>query len=354
MRRSLTARATGKRRIRNNDSTIPQQWRHLQKLPDLRATFWTESPILRVVRAVLIVNPQASATTPGGRARLIWAVSSQMKLDVVDTDRRGHAVEAAGAAVADDVDLVIVYGGDGTVNEAVNGMLGEDENNAHRNLPAFGVIPGGSTNVFARALGLPQDPEQATERLLNAMITDSRRQVGLGRAAHRWFTFNAGMGWDADVVAEIDRRRGKRTSPSLYVRTACSCYFRYRRDSPCMTVHAPGQQPKQVHTAFVSNTRPWSYLGPRPIWLNTGNSFAGDLGLFALTSFALPPVFRHLQQALRGQGEHHGRNLLRHNTLPRFDISCSQPVNLQVDGDLVGSRTHVEFTGVPNALTVAL
>lgn len=307
-----------------------------------------------MVRAVLIVNPQASATTPGGRDQLVRMLAGQVKLDVVDTDYRGHATIAARAAVADDIDLLIAYGGDGTVNEVVNGLLAGGPHDRQRHAPLLGVVPGGSTNVFARALGLPRGPIRATSRLLHAIATASGRQVGLGRAGDRWFTFNAGMGWDADVVAEVDERRGKRTSPSLYVRMALTSYFRLQRSRPVLTVHIPGRQPVPVCTAFVSNTDPWSYLGPRPVHLNTGCSFDGDLGLFALTGFGLPTVLRHVQQALRRKGEHRGRHLIRHDDLPSIRISAEQPVHLQVDGDLVGPRTQVEFTSVPRALTVAM
>src|SRR5699024_97079 len=113
-----------------------------------------------------------------------------------------------------------------------------------------------STNVFARTLGLPRTPVPAAARLLHAVTTNSTKQIGLGRANDRWFTFNAGMGWDADVVAEVGSRRGKRTSPSLYVRMAVSCYLRPRRNRPVMTVHIPGQSPVRALTSFISNTDP--------------------------------------------------------------------------------------------------
>ncbi len=174
-----------------------------------------ESPTLRLVRAVLVVNPQATATTPAGRDVLAHALASQVKLDVVETDYRGHAMAVARAAASDGVDLVVAHGGDGTVNEVVNGLLSitDGKPNRYDEVPMLGVVPGGSANVFARNLGLPRDPVEATHRLLNALEEGRGRQVGLGRADDRWFTFNAGMGWDADVVAAVDRRRGKRTSP---------------------------------------------------------------------------------------------------------------------------------------------
>jgi diacylglycerol kinase family enzyme len=308
------------------------------------------------VRAVLVVNPQATATTPAGRDVLAHALASQVKLDVVETDYRGHAMTVARAAAADDIDLVVAHGGDGTVNEVVNGLLAVTDGRpgSFDEIPMLGVVPGGSANVFARALGLPRDPVEATHHLLNALRQRRSRQVGLGRADGRWFTFNAGMGWDADVVAAVDQRRGKRASPSLYLRTAVRCYLRPPQGHPELTVQVPGEEPTTVRTAFVSNTDPWSYLGPRPVHLNDNCSFDTGLGLFALTGLGLPTVLRHVRQALRKRGEHRGRRLLRHDDLSLVGITAPSPVNLQVDGDLVGQRTHVEFVSVPRALKVAV
>ncbi len=309
-----------------------------------------------VVRAVLVVNPQATATSAGGRDVLAHALASEVKLDVVETDYRGHAMAVARAAADEGVDVVVAHGGDGTVNEVVNGLLSRTDGRpgGYASVPTLGVVPGGSANVFSRALGLPRDPVEATHRLLHALERRRGRQVGLGRAGGRWFTFNAGMGWDADVVAAVERRRGKRTGPVLYLRTAVTSYLRPPHGHPALTVRVPGEQPIEARTAFVSNTDPWSYLGTRPVHLNTGCSFDSGLGLFALTGLGLPTVLRHTCQALRARGEHRGRRLVRDDDVPIIGITAESPVNLQVDGDLMGPRTHVEFVGVPRALTVAL
>lgn len=302
------------------------------------------------------MNPQATATTAGGRDVLAHALASEVKLDVVETDYRGHALAVARAAARDDLDLVVAHGGDGTVNEVVNGLLADTDGRPgrYRDVPMLGVVPGGSANVFARALGLPCDPVEATYQLLHAIENRRGRQVGLGLAGERWFTFNAGMGWDADVVAEVEQRRGKRTSPSLYLRTAVARYLRPPAGRPELTVQIPGEEPAPVRTAFVSNTDPWSYLGTRPVHLNTDCSFDTGLGLFALRSLALPTVLRHARQALRTRSRHRGKHLLRRDDLPLIGITAEEPVNLQVDGDLVGQRTRVEFRSVPRALTVAV
>ncbi|MBP2178663.1 diacylglycerol/lipid kinase family protein [Amycolatopsis magusensis] len=306
------------------------------------------------MRAVLIVNPQATATSPGGRDVLAHALASEVKLDVVETDYRGHALAVARSAARDGIELVVAHGGDGTVNEVVNGLLADNSGVPGRadRVPALGVVPGGSANVFARALGLPRDPVEATYQLLQAIEHDRSRRVGLGLADGRWFTFNAGLGWDADVVAGVEKRRGKRASPTLYTRMALACYFRPPHGRPPLTVRVPGAEPAAVRTAFVSNTDPWTYLGDRPVHLNTECSFDSGLGLFALRSMAMPTVLNQARQALRTKSKHRGKRLLRHDDLAIVRIDAEEPVNFQVDGDLMGQRSSVEFLSVPDVLTV--
>lgn len=307
------------------------------------------------MRAVLVVNPQATSTTAAGRDVLAHALASELKLDIVETRFRGHASHAARAAVDDSADLVIALGGDGTVNEVVNGMLsaGPDV----RALPTLGVVPGGSANVFARALGLPKDPVEATHRLLQAVTSGSGRRISLGKANERWFTFNAGVGWDADVVAEVERSRsnGRNVTPMLYARTALACYFRVFRHHPRITVQIAGEEPvTDLHTAFVSNTDPWTYLGSRPIRMNPDVSFDNGLGLFSLSSMRTHEVLRHVAQLLRSRAKPHGRMLFRRADVGYLHVTCQEPLRLQVDGDDLGERSVIEFQSVPEALRVAV
>jgi diacylglycerol kinase family enzyme len=302
------------------------------------------------VRALLVVNPRATSTTTGGRDVLAHALASQAKLEVVETDYRGHALALARSAMREGVDLVVAHGGDGTVNEVVNGLLA----NGPGDTPALGVVPGGSANVFARALGIARDPLEATHQLLHAIEGGHSRMVGLGRADEQWFTFNAGLGWDADVVATVADRRGKQTNSLLYMRAAVTCYFRPPRGRQPLTVRLPGEDPIEVRTAFVSNTDPWSYLGSRPVHLNTGTSFDTGLGLFALRKLGLPTIYRHVRQSLRAHARHRGRRLVRYDDLATLSVAAEAPVNFQVDGDPVGQRTRVEFVSVPHALTVLI
>jgi diacylglycerol kinase family enzyme len=308
------------------------------------------------VRAVLVVNPQATATTPAGRDVLAHALASAVKLEVVETDYRGHAMAAAKAAVEDGADLVVAHGGDGTVNEVVNGLLTvASRTKSGPSAPMLGVVPGGSANVFARALGLPRDPVEATHVLLRALDEGRTRRVGLGIADGRWFTFNAGVGWDADVVAGVDRKRSKQTSAWLYARTAIACYLRPSHGQPRLRIEIPGEKPSEgMRLAFVSNTDPWTYLWDRPVHLNAGCTFDSGIGLYSLSSLRLVSVVRALRQAVSKRGEQRGRKVLRRDDVRLIRVTAEEPVRLQVDGDLMGECEVVEFSSVPGALTVAV
>jgi diacylglycerol kinase family enzyme len=221
-------------------------------------------------------------------------------------------------------------------------------------------VPGGSANVFARSLGLPRDPVDATHQLLHALVDGRHRRVNLGRVDSagaepaRWFTFSAGVGWDADVVAEVDRKRGKKASPALYTRVATTQYLKPAHGGPRLTVEIPGEEPVSgLRLVFVSNSDPWTYLGARAIHLNRGTSFETDLGIFALHTLRLPTVLRHLGQAISRKGEQKGANLFRRDDVPMLTITSPDPVRVQCDGDLIGDRTCVKVASVRHALCVA-
>ncbi len=286
---------------------------------------------------------------------LAHALAGAVKLDMLQTEYRGHGAELAARAAEDGYDLVVAHGGDGTVNEIVNGLLARG---VHAGVPALGVVPGGSANVFARALGIDQDPVGAAYQLLNAVHHGRSRLVGLGRADDRWFTFNAGLGWDADVVHQVEqhRSRGHDASAALYVRSAAAGWRRRpRRGVPSLTARlSDGTVEENLRMALLSNTDTWTYLGRRPVRTNPRASFDGGLGLFALRSLGVPTVTRALAQGLRGAGEVSGRNLVRHDDVDVVQVNSSAPVGLQVDGDYLGRRVGVEFTAAPQALRVVL
>lgn len=309
------------------------------------------------MRALLVVNPQATSTTPAGRDVLAHALASELKLDVLLTDYRGHAAEVTAQAVDDGIELVVALGGDGTVNEVVNGMLARGVPGDPASAPALAVVPGGSANVFARALGMPRDPVEATGHILNALEEQRTRLVGLGRAADRWFTFNAGLGLDAEVVAAVERARaqGLEATPMRYARTAVREYVRQRRRPPAMTVEIPGAAPlEDVRLVFVSNTDPWTYLDGRAVRLNPGASFTDGLALFALKNLGMTTIAGVLRQAMRPDGDPRGRHVARQDAVAWVKVRSERPLALQIDGDHLGARTEMEFRAVPRALRVVV
>ncbi|MDX6287547.1 MAG: hypothetical protein QOG53_3032 [Frankiales bacterium] len=306
------------------------------------------------MRALLVVNPKATATTTRTRDVLARALGSDLKVDLAPTTRRGHAKELARQAVRDGMDLVVALGGDGTVNEVVNGLL---LNGPSPDLPALAVVPGGSTNVFTRALGLPRDPVEATGEILHALRTGRRRTIGLGQMDEHWFTFCAGLGLDAEVVREVDVRRdkGRRSTPALYVSTALQHFFTGTdRRHPALTLRLPdGETVEHVFFTIVSNAAPWTFLGKRPILPTPLADFDAGLDLFALKRLRTVGTLRTLRQILYGGGQlPHGRQVVTRHDLPEFTLEASRPLACQADGEYLGERETVSLRSVPRALTV--
>jgi diacylglycerol kinase family enzyme len=309
------------------------------------------------VRAVLIVNPNATSTTPAGRDLLAHALESRVKLTVAHTDHRGHAVEIARDAARDGIDVLIVHGGDGTVNEVVNGILGEA--GVSGQAPAVGVVPGGSANVFARALGISPDPIEATNQLVD-LLSDYRRskswrRIGLMDCGERWAVFTAGMGVDGDVVAAVEAQRdkGRKVTASRYVRVAIREVLASARKEPSLTLHLPDRDPVSgVHFAFVSNSSPWTYANARPVWTNPTTTFETGLGVFATTSMNVWANLHLARQMLSRKARLDTKHLIRDDDLPWLRVTSDTPVACQIDGDFLGPRDEMTFTAVPEALGV--
>ncbi len=305
------------------------------------------------MRAMMIVNPHATATTERRRDLLAHALAAEVRLVVAQTTGRGHAAELAAKAVQGGAELIVAHGGDGTVNEVVNGIMAAG---AGRDAPMLAVLPGGSTNVFARAMGMDPDPVLATEQILEALIVrQSPRTISLGRVDERYFTFNAGMGLDAEVVKAVEDRRatGKAISNMLHVRKAVVEYLRAERRHPRLTVTVDGvPAPAGVHLLFVSNVDPWTYFETRAVRTNPGTSADGGLGVFALTSMRLTTVLRVATQLVRPHAEPSSRALVRNDNVSSITVACNSPVGLQVDGDYLGTREQATFVSVPAALRV--
>ncbi len=345
------------------------------------------------MRALLVVNPKATTTSERARAVLVRALRSEMEVRLGETRRRGHGAELARQAARDGLDVVVALGGDGTVNEVVNGILTATPRSENRELPALAVVPGGSTNVFARALGLPNDTVEATGALIEALQEGRTRSVGLGRADGRYFTFCAGFGIDAEVVRKVERARlrGKVSTPALYLRSTVSQYFLdTERRTPLITLDRPGEpRVTGIASVIVQNTTPWTYLGSRAITACPDASFETGLDLMAMRSLHMPatamaaasllvggrrsasrPSFRlpslprlggafALQRGAFSRRpadsdvtERHDHQMMTLHDLSAFTLISARPLAFQLDGDYLGERTKVTFSAVPDALRV--
>jgi diacylglycerol kinase family enzyme len=314
------------------------------------------------MRALLVVNPRATTTTERSRDVLVRALSSAAELSVSYTERRGHATKLARDAAESGVDVVVTLGGDGTVNEAVNGLLTTPAALADLpgpiadRLPALAVVPGGSTNVFARALGLPRDWADGTGVILDGLRDGRHRVIGLGRADDRYFTFTAGLGWDAATIrrAEQARLRGRTSTPALYMRSTASQFFlgRDRKDPP-LTLERPGETPDtELSTVIVQNTAPWTYVGDRPVQLNPDASFDLGLDVLALRRLTIAGSARTVTQLAWRAGDPRGKQVLRLHDITEFTVVAARPQAFQLDGDYLGERQKVHFVSVPSALRV--
>ncbi|MGY1578430.1 diacylglycerol/lipid kinase family protein [Streptomyces sp. MN13] len=320
------------------------------------------------MRALLVVNPAATTTSARTRDVLIHALASEMKLEAVTTEYRGHARDLGRqAAQSEDIELVVALGGDGTVNEVVNGLLYDGPDPDH--LPGLAVVPGGSTNVFARALGLPNDAVEATGALLDALREGSERTVGLGLTSgtpgtddeavpSRWFTFNAGLGFDAGVVGRVEQQRelGKKSTHALYVRQVVRQLLgEPHRRHGTITLEQDGEElATDLVLSIVSNTAPWTFLGNRPMYASPKASFDTGLDVFGLSRLSTAAVARYGTQLLTSSPERgpKGKHAVSLHDLTRFTLHSKVPLPLQMDGDHLGLRTSVTFTGVRRALRV--
>jgi len=177
------------------------------------------------MRGLLVVNPRATTTSPRVVDVIVHAFSADIDLDVTVTTHRGHGFALGERARSEGMDVVVTLGGDGVVNEVTNGLLAEGPG---PHVPMLATVPGGSANVFARSLGLPNDAVEATGQILEALREGRCRRIGVGRANDHWFVANAGLGLDAEIIAAMEqhRARGRAATPLRYVTTTLNAYFR--------------------------------------------------------------------------------------------------------------------------------
>ena len=288
----------------------------------------------------------------------VRSLAGLVDLDVERTQYRGHARELAAATAAD---LVIVHGGDGSINEVVNGVMSRDDASPGGDAPDGGppliaVIPGGGANVLARALGLPVDAAAAIRRVQEVIAAGRYRTIGLGLAGDRYFTFSAGLGMDAETVREVERLRaeGRRESTPLFLRTMIRQYYRTDRRRPALTLERNGQPPiSDLFLTIITNRSPWTYFRDRPLLPVPNPDFNSGLDLLALRQIRLTTILGAVGQMLYIRSRPlRGRTLMSVLGSESLTVRSARPIALQVDGEYLGETEAVKFQFVPDALRV--
>jgi diacylglycerol kinase family enzyme len=303
------------------------------------------------VKVLLLVNSSASSVTPRSRVVIGKALSADHDVTVAETSRRGHAARLAQGAAASGTDVVVVLGGDGTLNEAANGLAGT--------ATALAPLPGGSTNVFARTIGLPNDPIEATGVLLDALARRSIQRAGLGSVNGRYFLFHTGVGFDAAVVEQVERRSGLKryASHPLYVYAGFDTWIRhFDRSRPRFAVHhADGTVIDDGYLAIVLNTNPYTYLGNLPLDLAPEATLDRGLAAITVRTMAFARFLRIVGSALgSGKALRRSRWVDHRTDVEALTVRAYGPVPYQVDGDHLGDAEELEFRHEPDVLDLVL
>lgn len=295
-------------------------------------------------RVVLIVNPFSTEVTPGRIAAVRAALAGRCDVSYWETERRGHARELAEAAVGQ-ADAVVVFAGDGTYNEAINGAGGR--------LP-FGFVPGGGASVFPRALGLPRDPVRAALQVVDAIDRGRSTLITLGRFNGRRFCFSAGIGFDADIVRRVDRRgrdrNGRRAGAARFLATAFETLAESRfRIEPQLEVVGRGRAALVV----AINGHPYTYAGRVPVHLLRDASFRLGIDFVAPRAITPATVAPLALGLFRGTLATDPRTFTGHD-VDSFVVRCDRPLPAQADGEDLGDVTEGLFESEREALTVLI
>ncbi|MFC4335827.1 diacylglycerol/lipid kinase family protein [Salininema proteolyticum] len=310
------------------------------------------------MRALLIVNPKATATSPRRLRRVVRSLEEYARPMVEFTRARGHGEELAARAAERGLPVVLTLSGDGTLNEVVNGLLADGR--TAEESPVLGPIPGGSTNVFARALGLPADRRRAVWAIGHRLETGRYRKVSLGRvddgSRSRLFTFTTGLGWDASVIRRVEeyRRKGRRSSPALYMRAIMAEVNTIGAQADSIGVCLPsGIADPSTGMVVVQNCAPWTYVGSFPVNLNARASFNTGLDALVLRKLGLSAAAHTAAALMSGREVPDGKHAVTYHDLSSIRLQADQPQPFHLDGDYLGERRELSLSAVPQALRVA-
>jgi len=298
-----------------------------------------------VQRVLLIANARAGSVSVRTREVIAKALSADFKLEVVDTEARGHATDLARDAVDQGFDAVLAFGGDGTINEACQELVGTDV--------AFGLLPGGTTNVMARSLGIPRDPVDATAFAASHLRSGTKRRINVGRLGARYFLFSAGMGLDAAVVRRVEADpEGKRASADwTFLKKALATGFtEYRGADPTISLEVGSSPPEKVLFVIICNARPFTYFGRFPVDACPEASLEKGLDFLALTSIRTLTIPRIAWSVFVSRSHPRWKNARYFADVTQGSLRATQPMPVQVDGDYIGEIDRAIVRLVPDSL----
>ena len=318
-------------------------------MPGPNPRFPREGPAIAfsALRLLLIVNSFASSVTARNTVAVHQKLAARHEVQVVETNRRWHATRFAEDAARRGIDVVVSYGGDGTLNEVATGLATTDT--------ALAVLPGGSTNVFARTLGMPNDALAAANLVVDALDRGEITPIGLGRANGRYFTFHTGMGFDAAVVRRVEQRAALKrwAGHPLFVMASLRTWaLDYRGEVPTFDLDF-GDDARLHGSLFsiVMNTNPYTYLGNRPLDIVPTTDLSSGLSVVSFTSLRAGRVLGTLARALRGGGVGPRPWLDVRTNVTRVSVTApAAPFPYQLDGDYLGEIGRIELDWVPDAL----
>jgi diacylglycerol kinase family enzyme len=301
-------------------------------------------------RMLIIVNPYASTVSERLKHLVVYALRGSYQVKAVETESRDHATELCRDAARQGIDVVVAFGGDGTVNEAANGLAGSGT--------PLTCLPGGRANVYCRMLGIPVDLVDATEQLLRMADDWQPRPVDIGYAGDRKFLFSAGVGLDASVVEVVDAhpRLKAQLGEWYYAATTLRTFNRHYLLHPPRLEAELGDERVHGVTVALQNATPYTYFGSRPVELSEGATLqSGDLSGVVLTRASPIDVPTLLWRAL-AKRPHFMRHRQVHafSGLKRMRVRTldDRPLPVQVDGDYIGEVLSAEFGVLPGGLIV--
>ena len=295
-----------------------------------------------VKRALLIVNPYSTHVTGRRITEVERALREHADVETQFTQSPGHATELAADAAAARMDGILVFSGDGTYNEALNGADGATP---------FGFLPGGGTSVFPRALGLPREAVEAAHAVGSALAEGRTRRISVGAVNDRRFSFSAGIGFDAEAVRRLNELGrdpgGARPGDLAFLRMIGKMLFERRaRWDAQLEIEGVGR----AAFVLVANCDPYTYAGSIPLRVTPGARFEEGLDFAAPERVRPRDVPRLLATIVRGDGRTEG--VLRGHDLDRIVVRCDRPLPLQSDGEDLGDVGEAVFEAKRDAISV--